>query len=259
MKIGIIGLGIVGTACKQGFLSVGHTVYIHDTKLNTNMIDVLDTEIIYICVPTPENSDHSCNTSVVDSIIYNLKDLGYTGIVAIKSTVEPGHTDSIAHRTGMQICFVPEFLRERHAVDDFLTSNLLVVGTHSDDVFELVCQSHYNLYINSSKLSPVESEILKYYSNSFNATRVVFANIMYEICQRFDADYDRILDNYLIHGANGQTYLECSEQLRGFGGACLPKDTQALNTLIKQLGFEYKLFESVIHDNQKFKITLRND
>ena len=106
---------------------------------------------------------------------------------------------------------------------------------------------------------PIESELLKYYSNTFNAARVVFANIMYEICSRLNADYDKILDTYLLRETASRDYLDCNEKLRGFGGMCLPKDTHAINILIKQLGLNYSLFESVINDNKQFKITLRDD
>ena len=53
MNIGIIGLGVVGTACKNGFESQGHDVLVHDIKLGTNIVDLIDTDIVYVCIPTP--------------------------------------------------------------------------------------------------------------------------------------------------------------------------------------------------------------
>ena len=258
MNIGIIGLGVVGQACKQGFLSVGHTISESDPKLGTTIDSVLHTDIVYICVPTPDY-DNGCDTRTVDKIIIDLKQLDYQGVVAIKSTVPPGHTDILIGKTGLPICFVPEFLRERHASQDFLNATLLAVGTSDKDIFSLVCQCHSTLTKNSIILSTVEAELLKYYSNTFNATRVVFANIMYEVCQQLGADYSRVLDTYMLHGTASRDYLECSEDLRGFGGACLPKDTRAINRVIKQLGLNYKLFDSILQDNQQFKTTLRAD
>ena len=76
---------------------------------------------------------------------------------------------------------------------------------------------------------------------------------------RVNADYDKILDTYLLRETASRDYLDCNEKLRGFGGMCLPKDTHAINILIKQLGLNYSLFESVINDNKQFKITLRDD
>ena len=255
MRIGIIGIGKVGQALQQCFVEIDQSVVIHDTKLNTKINDVLNTSIIYICVPTPEHSDHSCDTSIVDNVIYELDLLNYQGVVAIKSTVEPGHTESLINQTRLKVCFVPEFLRERCAARDFANSNLLAVGTDSKEIFDIVCQSHGTLARNPVMMSPVEAELLKYYSNVFNATRVTFANIMYELCQHYSADYEKILETYLIRGTASPDYLHCKEDLRGFTGKCLPKDTHAVNTLLKKIGKRYKLFDAVISDNQHFTPT----
>ena len=92
MNIGIIGLGVVGNACKNGFEKIGHNVKYHDVKLYTKIDEVLDTEVCFISVPTPANEDWSCDTSIVESVVSELNDLNYDGVVAIKSTVEPGTT-----------------------------------------------------------------------------------------------------------------------------------------------------------------------
>jgi len=118
MKIGIVGLGVVGTACKNGFEKLGHKVYGHDIKLYTSINDVLDTEVCYICVPTPSNEDGSCDISIVEDIVSQLNNLDYNGIVAIKSTVEPGTNKTFRDKyKNIRLYFVPEFLRERCATD----------------------------------------------------------------------------------------------------------------------------------------------
>ena len=65
MNIGIIGVGVVGSACKVGFEHIGHTVKVHDIKLHTKIDDVLDTEICYVSVPTPTRDDDSCDVRIV--------------------------------------------------------------------------------------------------------------------------------------------------------------------------------------------------
>ena len=66
MLIGLIGCGAVGSACKYGFEKLGHTVKVYDVKWpETSIKDVLDTEIVFIVVPTPTNPDGSCNTSII--------------------------------------------------------------------------------------------------------------------------------------------------------------------------------------------------
>ena len=65
MVIGIIGVGVVGSAIKKGFEDLGHTVKIHDIKLNTSIKDILDTDIVYLCLPTNSNKDGSCDIQQV--------------------------------------------------------------------------------------------------------------------------------------------------------------------------------------------------
>ena len=142
MKIGVIGLGVVGGAIKIGFERLGHEVTCHDIKLNTTIDTVIDSEIVFLCVPTPQGDDGSCDTSIISSVLTELSNKSYTGIVAIKSTVECGFTQTaIDQYQNLTLCFVPEFLRERCALDDFIHNhNLLAVGTHDKFVFDkLVC------------------------------------------------------------------------------------------------------------------------
>ena len=72
MKIGIVGLGVIGSACKFGFEKLGHEVLEHDIVLNTKLSDILESSIIYICVPTPSKKDGSCDTSIVEKVILDL-------------------------------------------------------------------------------------------------------------------------------------------------------------------------------------------
>ena len=88
IKIGIIGLGVIGSACKYGFEKLGHKVIVHDIKLNTNIVDVISTDICYICVPTPSKDDGSCDTTIVEEVVLTLYNMNYKGVIAIKSTVK---------------------------------------------------------------------------------------------------------------------------------------------------------------------------
>ena len=258
MKTGIVGLGVVGTANRVGFEQLGHTVKIHDIKFNTNIKDVIDTEIICICVPTPSASNGSCNTSIVKSVIVDLDTLNYQGVIAIRSSTVPGFTQSMIDQyPHLKICFVPEFIRERHAIEDFtLDHKILVVGTQDKDVYDTVVKAHghYPWYV--KQLKPTEAEICKYYMNIYAATRIVYSNIVYEVAQKFDCDYTALKDAYVKTGRHADMYLDVDPTMRGYGGACLPKDTKAWNQLLQDLGLDYKFFEAVIDDNKKFKTTI---
>jgi UDPglucose 6-dehydrogenase len=260
MKIGIIGLGAVGTANKEGFEFIGHTIVPHDINLDTSIQDVLNTEITFLCVPTPQADNGSCDTSILESVIKELNLYSYKGIIAIRSTVVPGFTQRMIDTyRNLTICFVPEFLRERCAAEDFINNHkLLAIGTHDIWVYRKLVKAHGSLPEHTEHLTPNEAEVLKYYNNVYAALRVTFANVMYEVCDKLDCDYTTIKNAYIKTGKATDMYLDVNPNLRGYGGMCLPKDTQAIASLLKQLNLDFELINSVHTDNEKFKKTVFN-
>jgi len=257
MKIGIVGLGIIGSACKFGFEKLGHKVLVHDIIMETKLNDLIDCEIIYVCVPTPSNEDGSCNTTIVEQVVLNLKELNYQGIIAIKSTVKPTTTQKLIEQTDLKICFVPEFLRERCAITDFTENHdLLAIGTDSEYIFNLVKKCHGNYPKNVVQLKPTEAELLKYYSNVYNALKITFANEVYEICQKLNVNYSDIKNAFIKRGTTKDIYLDVNDNFRGYAGMCLPKDTKALDSLVKELGLDLELFYIIDKENNKFTKTV---
>jgi UDPglucose 6-dehydrogenase len=181
-------------------------------------------------VPSPSLPSGACDTSIVTDTIKTLTELNYPGIIAIKSTVSPGTTQHLIDQyRNPNICFVPEFLKERSALEDFVNRhNVLAVGCVSDAVWECVCRVHSILPACTTRMTPTEAEILKYYSNTFAALKVTFANVMYEVCEKFDSNYDTVLSAFLSRDVAASDYLKCSTDMRGYGGMCLPKDVNAM-------------------------------
>jgi UDPglucose 6-dehydrogenase len=258
MKIGVIGWGVVGSACGEGFRMLDHDVIAHDPKFNTSIDQIIDTELVFICVPTPEGPNGECDLSIVKNTINELKSKKYTGVIALKSTSVPGTTQSIIDQyNDYDICFVPEFLRERSALEDFVRNHdILAVGCHTDRAWHKVSEAHGWIPKNKIRMTPTEAEILKYYSNTFNAVRVTFANVMYEICEKMNSDYSKILETFLLRGTSSPDYLKCGPDLRGYGGICLPKDTKAMADLCRKLNLPFELFDAVDNDNEKVKTTV---
>lgn len=255
MKVGIIGLGVVGSACKFGFELLGHKVLSHDIKLNTKLSDVLDSEIVFICVPTPQSTDGSCDTSIVKQVIHDLKDYNYKGIVAIKSTVVPGTTADLRKETNLNICFVPEFLRERCAVTDFTENHdVCIIGCSDDKTYDVLKKCHGSLPEKFVRLTHTEAEFCKYFNNVYNAMLIIFANSFYEACKESGVNYtnvkNAVVNRKHIHG----NYLECNDNFRGFGGMCLPKDVSAMAKLMKNTNVDF--FENLLEENNKYKITV---
>lgn len=267
MKIGVVGCGVVGSAVADGLERVGNSVFRHDPKLHTSSSDLLlsHPEIIFICVPTPSNEDGSCDTVIVRDVLYDLNRLAYLSapmrpIIAIKSTVPPGTTErlkSLMKWEFQDICFVPEFLRERSAFSDFVNGHdLLAIGSNNYNTIRAITECHGKLPKKVACMTPTEAELLKYYSNCFNAARITFANVMYEICKSCGADYDVVKNAFIMRETATDLYMDANDNFRGYSGPCLPKDTNALRALIKEKGMDYQLFEAIAHDNSKFTATV---
>ena len=258
MRIGVIGLGVVGSAIKTGFEELGHDVLCHDIKLDTTVKNVSKTDICYICVPTPPKEDGSCNIDIVESVVKDLSNVSYEGLLIIKSTVEPGTTDKLSNKfPNLRLGFVPEFLRERCAISDFIVNHdVCIVGVHEKKDFKLVKKSHGYYPKKFVMISPTEAEVCKYFSNIYNATLITFANSFFEVCSKLDVSYDNVKNAIKKRNHINGIYLDCNKNFRGFGGVCLPKDTKAMDTFCKTNGIDVEFFENILKENHKYIITV---
>lgn len=259
MKIGIVGsCGIVGSALTFGFKKLGHKVLEHDIKLNTKIETLKNTEIIYVCVPTPSLDDGTCDISIVENIAKQLKQINYKGIVALKSTVTPGITDLLYSRYILDICHVPEFLRERSAITDFVELNrVLVIGVSEDrqDIANKIIESHGKYPWAVKIVSPIESETIKLVHNAINALRIVFANEIYSICNQNLSNYDNIKECILLSTEMPDKYLDVNKDVRGYSSICLNKDIPSLIQYAKSLGLKLPLLSAIPIANNRFKKT----
>lgn len=276
MNIGVIGSeGVVGSAVSDGLERIGHNIFRHDIKLSTTIYDLMEfqPEICFICVPTPQLDDGSCDVSIVEEVVKSLAERQYNGIIAIKSTVEPGTTvrlhdryrwhydEHIYYYKRLKIAFVPEFLRERSAFHDFTEGHdLCIIGTlyepQADYIFSKLQLAHGKYPEKFIHLSATEAEISKYYSNVFNALRVIFANAFYELCQKLGANYTEMKNAVVSRNTITDMYLDVNENLRGYAGVCLSKDCPAIANLAKRLGLDAKIFQTIVEDNELYRPTV---
>ena len=254
MRIGIIGLGTVGKAIQRGFEG-HHEIFIHDPKLGTNLADVTNKcDTAYIAVPTPTDNDTGrCDTSIVRSVLKALPD-GFAAI--IKSTVIPGTSQDFHEEfPSLRIACSPEFIRADSADEDFKNQEILVVGTHHEDLGNLVLKHHKDAGIllegDFFHISPTEAEIVKYAKNSFYAMKVIFGNHFQRLANNLEQDWG-VVKRIITHPQERgivDSHLDEIEGKMGFGGACLPKDSMAIRAKFEELGLEAGLLNSVLSDN----------
>lgn len=258
MQIGIVGMGLVGSAIRYGFEKLGHYISYHDIKHDTSIKDVIKTDVCFICVPTPSLENGQCDVQIVEDTVIHLNNLNYDGLVAIKSTVEPGTTRKLKELyPDLRICFVPEFLRERCAMLDFIENHdVCIIGTNNTNDYELVKKAHGFFPKKFVQLKETEAELAKYYNNVFNATLITFANNFYELCIKLGVNYTEVKNAIVNRSHITDLYLDCNDKFRGFGGVCLPKDTAALSYLSEKLQTDGQLFKILLEENKKYKTTV---
>ncbi len=263
MKIGIIGQGYVGTAIKVGFEPhyqvETYDKYDEDKSTCESLRDLVGKcEVMFVCVPTPMNKDGSCHTDIVESVVKEIdewvsryhKDIN--PIVVIKSTVSPGTTDRLNKKyDGVNVIFNPEFLTEMNFLEDFKNQTRIILGGTRKGTNKLR-QVYSKVFPSATivKTGSKTAEMVKYFVNSFLATKVSFANEMKVICDEIGIDYDKVVEYSTYDERLGKSHwaVPGPDGDLGFGGHCLPKDVSAI---VKEFGSE--LLKTVLEVNDKVR------
>jgi len=266
MQIGIVGQGYVGTAVKEVF-SKYYNVETYDLDKDKCSVDYLEdivelSNIIFVCVPTPMKKDGSCDTSIVEAVVKDINDMVVSRnvsdrIVAIKSTVPPGTTNKLNQKCdNITVIFNPEFLTEANFIDDFKNQNRIIIGGQRPATTTL--RQVYSLAFPDAtivKTGSKTAEMVKYMTNTFLATKVSFANEMYQICEKLNIDYDKVVEYSTYDERLGKSHwaVPGPDGKLGFGGSCFPKDINALISCAMDNTLFPKLLTSVWEINLKVR------
>ena len=261
MKIGIVGAGFVGNAtslfeCESPPVTdVEVITYDKDdskcSPVGTTIKDLADCDLVFVCVPTPMNSNGSCHTDIVENCIFDLKTAGVSNEnIIVRSTVPVGFCSSMA------VNFMPEFLTESNWKSDFKNNNAWVLGLH-DIENELVKSKFTNLIVLAKKHGKIkhgdkyfctsdEAELVKLARNSFLACKVSFFNEIQEFASKKNCDYNTV--SFLVgidkRIGSSHTQVPGPDGKKGFGGTCFPKDISSLERQMSDSQMESYILEA---------------
>ena len=267
MKIGIIGLGIVGNAIYQSFKrkKIEH-ILVYDKYKNNGIgkiKNLIECDYIFMCLPTQFSiKEKKYDLSAIIECC-NFLDKKCSSTIIIKSTILP-YTTRILAKLFKNLSFIhnPEFLTSRTALYDFHYQKYIVIGSH----FECSKKRLNNLILFYKKFYPkakikncksIESETMKILCNSFYAIKVQIFTEFYLLCKKLNINYN-IIRNLILEKKfvnPNHTKVPGPDGLISYGGMCFSKDSNAVNELMKFLKTPNMILDSCIKERNN----IRND
>jgi UDPglucose 6-dehydrogenase len=290
-RIAVIGSGYVGLTTGACLASLGHRVVCADIdeakveRLRQGMVGILEpglpelvvenqaagrlrfvvgardavdareeepVEVVFLCVPTPMGAGGAADLTAVQDVVTQVRDLLPPGCVVVnKSTVPVGTaeaTRALLNRPDVAVVSNPEFLREGSAVHDFLHPDRIVVGSDAQDAAERVAALYSRLGAPTVLTDAASAEMVKYAANCFLAMKLSYVNAIAELCDVLGADVADVTEGMGYDRRIGQAFLRPGP---GWGGSCLPKDTNALVQVAAAAGIDVPLVRASITTNER--------
>lgn len=262
LNIGIVGYGFVGGSVGNGFHHPSVHIVVVDPKISDRTLtDCMERDIIFICVPTPPNENGSIDVSIADSVLKELSDLSYAGIVVIKSTIIAEQLMRFQKDyNNLRLVYNPEFLTEANAHWDFCNPAMQILGGEWEDC-EYVEQAYVKLsnvkVVPTFKTDIASASLLKYTINSFLATKVIFMNELRNLHEASGAEttWEQFTDMLTRDTRIGGSHISVPgpDGYFGFGGHCFPKDTSALLHYANSLGVDMSVLEQAVNKNKEVR------
>jgi UDPglucose 6-dehydrogenase len=291
-KIGVVGAGYVGLTTAACFSELGHKVICYDKdeekikKLKEGTVPIWEpgldelikknigknlfftsspdeiypeSEVIFICVGTPQSQDGSPDMSYVElcsiEISKYLDENNYK-IIVEKSTVPVKTADWIKRTISLynpqakfDIVSNPEFLREGSAIHDFFNPDRIVIGTESERAKEVMLDIYNDEEFKCPKvMTDVKTaEVIKHASNSFLALKISYINMIADFCEKVGVDVEAVAEGMGLDKRIGRDFLKAGV---GWGGSCFPKDIKAFIKMAKDNQINFSILEEAYKVNE---------
>ena len=264
-KVDLINQGqspIIETEINEIIASAVKSGRIHATQDATQA--VLDTELSFICVGTPSQTNGNLDLSYIRRICEQigeaLQQKADRHTVVIRSTILPGTMRNIVipvlqERSGKKagvdfgVCHNPEFLREGSAVKDFNFPPQTVVGEIDRKSGDALAELYKGIDAPLMRTDLETAEMVKYVNNSWHALKIGFANEIGNLCKAFSIDAHQVMKIFCQ-----DTKLNISSAYLtpgfAFGGSCLPKDLRAISYQAKMLDLQLPILTAILPSNE---------
>lgn len=249
MKIGIIGIGHVGGTMSKLFRDA--VLYDPYKNLGTQE-EINECDISFICVPTPQADNGSCDTHIVQDILNWIN----TPVIVIRSTVPVGFTDYQCKKLNKQIIFQPEYYGEtvNHRFSDPYNRSWITLGGNTA-ACEIAAKAYKTVFTSELIINITDActaELAKYMENAFYATKVTFCNQFYELAKSLNVSYDKLRETWLLDPRINRDHTFVYDDNRGYGGSCLPKDMAAIIYQGEQCNVDVDFLKNIRDTNLKF-------
>jgi UDPglucose 6-dehydrogenase len=259
-KIGIVGLGFVGSAIRKSIEGFNLVLIDKDPLRGTNTFnDLVSCEGVFVCVPSPQGDDGSCDTSILEEVLANLKKIGYTGVIISKTTAPPSVYKKLQSQYP-NLVHAPEFLTAANAEMDYLAGKFAIIGgsvlAYRNEAERIIKMTQTSLQtINHCSIE--EAALSKYAINSFLATKVIFMNELHKLATASGVDYNVIARNLTLDSRIGTSHMKVPgpDGVFGFGGMCFPKDTSALLKYAEEVNSTMNVLDAAVKKNTLLRLT----
>ncbi|MFH1426552.1 MAG: UDP-glucose/GDP-mannose dehydrogenase family protein [Candidatus Kerfeldbacteria bacterium] len=223
-------------------------------KFTSSLVSVLDdAEAVFIAVGTPSREDGHADLQYVYAVAEQIgKNIKNYKVIVNKSTVPVGTGVEVEdiikkyYSGEFDVVSCPEFLREGSAVEDFMKPDRVVLGVRTDKAAKIMLDVFRGIRGEKLVTTVESSELIKYASNAFLATKISFVNEIAHICERSGADIEEVAYGVGLDKRIGPRFLKAGI---GWGGSCFPKDVEALDQMAGIYGYDFKLLKAVIEVN----------
>lgn len=256
-KIGIIGLGFVGNAVYESFEGFHRIVVDIDPHKSTGSYnDIKKCDVVFICVPSPANTDGTCNGSILESVLNNLVD--YDNLIISKVTATPDIYENLQKKFN-NLVYIPEFLTAANAYVDYMAAEHFIIGgqitAFKKEAERILRYTHKNAIFYPTDIKT--ASMIKYIINSFLATKVVFMNEMASLAESQGISWVNVARLLTLDTRIGESHMQVPgpDGFNGFGGMCFPKDTSALLKYAEQNSQKLNVLNEAVNKNTLLRLT----